>query len=93
MQYQAIILAFRCPLASVCRGPPGQSHWNQPVGVSTTSLMLSQLETLAKTGYMEKILDAIKSTLDGDAKSRCKELGVHRFHEIRDEMVTLYFRP
>ena len=29
MQYQAIILAFRCPLASVCRGPPGQSHWNQ----------------------------------------------------------------
>ena len=50
------------------------------------------LETLAKTGYMEKILDAIKSTLDGDAKARCKELGVHRFHEIRDEMVTLYFR-
>ena len=27
--YQAIILAFRCPLASICRGPPGQSHWNQ----------------------------------------------------------------
>ena len=29
MQYQAIILALRCPLTSICRGTPGQSHWNQ----------------------------------------------------------------
>ena len=28
----------------------------------------------------------------GDAKTRVKELGVHRFSEIRDEMILLYFR-
>ena len=50
------------------------------------------LEVIARTGYLEKVLDAILTTVDGDAKMRIKELGVHRFSEIRDEMIRLYFR-
>ena len=35
MRYQAIILAFRCPLTSICRGAPGQSSWCQSELVGT----------------------------------------------------------
>ena len=45
---------------------------------STGNAFTQGLETLARTGYVEKVMDAILTTVDGDAKIRIKELGVHR---------------
>ena len=50
MRYQAIILAFRCPLTSICRGAPGQSHWNQSELVTKEDCLCFALGSTHKNG-------------------------------------------